>query len=214
MPGSIPRPANSPILIPILILAGLTASGLAQTSQTLHVEFNLFAGRPRPKAQIADSAQARAILDSLAVRIAQSVPCSEIPDMPSTPEYTAALLQFSIPVAQRRTLIVRDGYIHYDMNLPCYRDPGSNLEKLAVATAFQYPDLNAVGGPKPMAYLSCMVPDSLHAESEPCATGLRPPYRREKLSVDRNHASLFLFSLDGRMRAPQSPLFLIGRPGR
>src|SRR5690606_19332631 len=77
-----------------LILAGLTASGRTQTSQIVHVEFNMFAGRARPKAEIADAGKAQAILDSLAIRTAEASPCSEIPAMPSSPGYTATLLQF------------------------------------------------------------------------------------------------------------------------
>jgi|GEM_PF-5544383 len=195
-----------------LILAGLTASGRTQTSQIVHVEFNMFAGRARPKAEIADAGKAQAILDSLAIRTAEASPCSEIPAMPSSPGYTATLLQFSVPVAQRRTLIIRNGYIYYDTTLPCYRDPESNLEKLAVATAFQYPDLNAPGGPKPMDYLSCMVPDSLHADSEPCTTGLLGAPAGQNARASLNPHPKVLFSLDGRIRPPKSPLFLWERP--
>ena len=170
------------------------------------MEFNLFSGRPRPKALIADSGVAKAILDSLAVRIAQTVPCSEIPAMPSTPLYTATLLLFSVPVAQRLTLIVRNGFIYYDTSKPCYRDPGSNLEKAAVAAAFQYEDLSAPGGPKPMDYLSCMVPDSLHAGSQPCVTGLQHSPRRGNLSGGQGHpasqAGSALTDVPGPRKAP------------
>ena len=197
---------------PALILAVLAASGLAATGQTLHVEFMLFSGRPRPSAEIADGPRTRAILDTLAVRIAAPVPCSEVPAMPSTPAYAATLLLFGAPVAGSRTLTVRDGYIHSDSSLPCYRDPGSNLEKLAVATAFLYPDQGAPGGPRPMAYLACLVPDSLHADILPCATGLPPPPRRGIASAPADAGPAPRFGLDGRSRSPGSPQILLERP--
>lgn len=196
------------------LLVFSAAAGFAQTNQVLHVEFNLFAGRPRPKAEITDAGESKAILDSLSARTAVAVPCSEIPPMPSTPLYTGTLLQFSVPIVQRTTLVVRNGYIYYDIDLPCYRDPGSNLEKLAVATAFQYQDMNAPGGPKSMDYLSCMVPDSLHANSEPCATAIRPLPGNRNLSGAADSRIRILFGLDGRAREVESPVFLLGRPPR
>jgi hypothetical protein len=154
----------------------LVSSSIAcAQEQSLSIEFSLFSGRPRPKAEVSDMGQAKAILDSLDVRSLLAVPCSEVPSTGSTPLYTGVLLRFTVPILDRRILVVHDGYISYDLTKPCYRDPEGNLEKLAVNTAFRYDDLSAPGGPKPMEYLACMVPDSLHPEIAACATGLWKP---------------------------------------
>lgn len=193
-----------------LLALAMASIAQAQTTQTVYVEFSMFSGRPRPRAEIQDAGEAQAILDSLSARMAAPVPCAEVPALPSTPVYTAAILQFAVPVSDRKTFVIHDGYIHYNASLPCYRDPGSNLEKLAVATAFQYPDLNAPGGPKPMEYLACGVPDSLHEDSRPCATGLRPPLPGPTGPRARGFAPPALFTVDGRSRDPDDRLFLVG----
>jgi hypothetical protein len=186
-----------------LLALALAAVGQAQTTQAVFVEFSMFSGRPRPRAEIQDAAEAQTILDSLSARMAAPVPCSEVPALPSTPLYTAAILQFAVPIVDRKTFVIHDGYIHYNSSLPCYRDPGSNLEKLAVSTAFQYPDVNAPGGLKPMEYLSCAVPDSLHAEAVPCATALRPPMRGIRGARAKAYGFPDLFTVDGRLRSLQ-----------
>jgi|GEM_PF-5757074 len=158
-----------PCLLALLLLVGFQE---AVQAQDVAVEFVMYSGRPRPRAEISDAAQAGAILDSLNKRSSLVVPCSEIPPVGSTPLYTGVLLNFTEPVLGQKIMAVREGYISYDISKPCYRDPESNLEKLAVDIAFRYDDMKAPEGPKPMEYLACMVPDSLHPDIAPCETSL------------------------------------------
>ena len=98
---------------------------------------------------------------------------------------THRLLFFTKPVLGQKSLLVREGYIYYDTNKPCYRDPGSNLEKLAATIAFHYDDMVAPGGPRPMGYLACLIPDSLHPDIAPCVTGLYASSKRQLRSLRR-----------------------------
>ncbi len=168
--------------------------------QLANVEFILFSGRPRPRAVVKD-VHASTILDSIEARLRLVVPCSEIPPVPSTPLYTGVLLNFSTPVLGQKHLVVREGYISYDTTKPCYRDPGSNLEKLAATIAFHYDDIAAPGGPKPMGHLACAVPDSLHPDIAPCVTGLYASSKRQFRSWRRPTAASpmeWAVTLDGR----------------
>jgi hypothetical protein len=152
----------------------LASVPLLAEDRTANIELCLFSGRKRPQAIVTDSGQIAALQTALSARLSLPVPCAEVPPQPSTPAYTGLLLAFTPAYpAPSSWFMVRNGFIHSETNQPCYRDSGQNLERLAAETAFRLEDENAPGGAKPMDYLACMVPDSLHPGAAPCATALR-----------------------------------------
>lgn len=138
-----------------------------------------------------------------------------LPAMPSTPGYTGMLLHRNPAGSQSPTYLVRAGWISTKETEPCYRDSGNVLEQLGVSAAFTQDDLDAPGGPKPMVYLACMVPDSLHPYITCASTALRSPSPQASFA-DPAFFPLPRFDAAGRKRmAPgDRPLFLFDRKNR
>lgn len=191
----------------------LASAPLLAQEPAADIQFFLFSGRKRPEAKVVDPAQIGALQAGLAVCLARPVACAEIPPQPSTPAYTGLLLGFSPPVpGADGLLIVRDGYAYLDQDHPCYADSGRKLESLAAGIAFGLDDVNALGGPKPMTYLACMVPPELHPEAAPCSAsvgiwdGIRVRPDAGSRPVDAEGRAF-----DG-IRVPRSPLFRAPAP--
>jgi hypothetical protein len=174
----------------------------AAQDQRLSIEFiGVFSGRPDPVMLVSDSAQAQAILDSLAVRVASNTTCA-MTDLVAL-SYNGVRLSVTDPVLGNLTVTVRDGCVSNGAI-----DLDRNLERLAVSTAFRYDDLDAPGGPKPSTYLGCLVPASLHPDIAPCATA---SVRQEQAvpAPGRIRPSLFTTAprsatLDGKRTGPQA----------
>lgn len=178
----------------------------APSGQELSIELILFSGRPRPKVVISDSSVLGDFLDSLSARKQFQVPWNDIPKMNPTPSYIGVLLTFSTSVPGfAKAMVVRDGYILYDSDDLSYRDPGRNLERMAVSLAFTQEDRNAPGGPRPMEYLACMVPNEMHPDVHPCTTSnsakkIQPPSQNRRLPG----RGFSFIGLDGRTISERS----------
>lgn len=115
-------------------------------------------------AAITDSTFAQAILDTLAVRMTLERNC--IPYPMKALDYNGARIQINDPTnLGKLTVEARGGCLSNRA-----ADPGQNLERLAVLTAFRFDDLNAPGGPKPFGYLACGFPDTLLPKGVTCAS--------------------------------------------
>jgi hypothetical protein len=190
---------------------------LLAEDRTADIQFCLFSGRKRPEAIVTDSGQVAALRTALSARFSFPVPCSEVPPQPSTPSYTGSLLAFTPPDPDAAPwFMVRNGYVHSETGKPCYRDSGQVLERLAAETAFRLEDVSSA--PRPMDYLACFVPDSLHPGVAPCATAIRArsrlggtgsgSYGRFDASGRREG------SADGNLRRPPSAVRLFPAPHR
>ncbi len=167
------------LLAAALSLAPIIPQGLSHAAaDSLTISLNVFSGRPRPRAILSESALVNPIAQALQARLIDPMPYSMIPPMPSTPGYTGMFLRNGPAGSQTPNYLVRAGWISTKETEPCYRDSGNVLERLGVSAAFTQDDLDAPGGPRPMTYLACMVPDSLHPELTCASTGLRPPSPR------------------------------------
>jgi hypothetical protein len=162
------------------------------------VEFIMFSGRDRPKAFLTQADHAQSARDSLQSLVSVTFPCADLPNMGSTPLYNGIIVSFPEPVLERKTMVVQKGFVHYDDGKPCYRDSESRLEALLVGLAFEYEDVNAPQGPRPMEYLACRVPDSLHRGIAPCESSRLAS--RLRSADDRGTSGVFIrnFSLTGR----------------
>jgi hypothetical protein len=182
------------------MLAPLAPRTGAHAADSLTISLNVFSGRPRPRAVLSDSALAHPVAAALEARLAHPMPYSMLPPLPSNPGYTGMLLRRNAAGTQSPIYLVRDGWISTKETEPCYRDSGQILEKLGVSAAFTQDDLDAPGGPKPMSYLACMVPDSLHPNAPCASSGLRP-LPRAPASADPALLPLPRFDAAGRKRA-------------
>jgi hypothetical protein len=204
------------VLVAALLLAPLLPQGASHAAvDSLTISLNLFSGRPRPRAILSESSLANPVAAALESRLSNPMPYSMLPTMPSTPGYTGMLLRRNPAGSQTPTYVVRAGWISTKETEPCYRDSGNVLELLGVSAAFTQDDLDAPGGPKPMVYLACMVPDSLHPNVTCASTGLRPPSPRASFA-DPAFLPLPRFDAAGRKRTlSRDPMpFLFDRKNR
>lgn len=174
------KPSSKPHL-GIALCAAMLAGGVAPGSplaanDTVIVSLSLFSGRLPPRAKLENPSQTDPVIAALQAGLRDAMPYSALPPMPSTLGYSGVRILPIIEGVRGKTYYARQGWIYTSSAEPCYRDSGRNVEKAVVAAAFREDDLDYPGGPKPMVYLACMVPDSLHPES-PCLTLLLHPYR-------------------------------------
>ena len=171
----------------------------------------IFSGRPDPMVQVTDSAQAQRLLDTLAVRLASNSTCV-LTDL-TTLGYNGVRLDIDDPVLGKKTVTVREGCLSAQV-----QDADRNLERLAVGIAFLHDDLNSVGGPQPLTYLACTVPQWLHPDIAPCSTTSvkhspvidAGSHRVPSLSATATRST----SIDGRQVGPRKPVISWSSPPR
>lgn len=157
-----------------LIWLSLSVVPVIAQERTVAIEIRMFSGRPAPRAVVTDSLDINVLEASLLQARSNAVSCTWLPSVPSTPDYSGLVISFSASQpASEPTYNIRAGYLKYGGQ--CYVDSGQHLERLALDIAFRYDD-SAVfwsGGPKPMGYLACAIPDNLRPASAPCSTSVR-----------------------------------------
>lgn len=168
----------SGLVAAFLCLAPILSGHMPRAAEdSLSISLNMFSGRPRPRTILVESTVVHRLTEVLAAKLQNPLPFSSLPTMPSTPLYTGMFLHLNSSGDRGSTYLVREGWISTKNTEPCYRDSGAVLEKMSVSAAFTQDDLDAPGGPKPMAYLACMVPDSLHPDLPCPGTGILHPWR-------------------------------------
>jgi len=188
------------ILVAALTLAPLLPQGVSHAAaDSLTISLNVFSGRPRPRAILSESSLVNPLTAALEARLIDPMPYSMVPPMPSTPGYTGMLLRRNPAGSQTPTYLVRAGWISTKETEPCYRDSGNVLERMGISAAFTQDDLDAPGGPRPMTYLACMVPDSLHPNLTCASTALRPP-APQAFFADPAFPPLLRFDAAGRKK--------------
>jgi hypothetical protein len=174
----------------VVYLAMLAAAGFVEkpfaANDTVIVSLSLFSGRLPPRAKLENPSKSDAVIAVFQASLHNGMPYSALPQMPSTPGYTGVRILPILEGVRGKTYYVRQGWIYTSSAEPCYRDSGSSVEKAAVSAAFKEDDLDYPGGPQPMTYLACSVPDSLHPES-PCPTALL--HRSHPLSGEKTKSA-------------------------
>lgn len=148
--------------------------------RTGSIEIPMFSGRPPPMAIITDSLDLNALDSSLSRVQTRIVSCALFPPRPSVPEYNRVIFTSSLSQSSVAPIYtISGGYM--STGGQCYADSGRQLERLALEIAFHYDDTAVYwdGGPKPMGYLACYIPDSLRPVSAPCSTSPLAPAPRQ-----------------------------------
>ena len=165
-------------LFPVFLLF-LQASPLPAHEMSAEIRFSMFSGRMPPRVILIDSAEVQAVRAAASTCTARPIPCSEVPPQPSILGYTGLEMTLSPPFSGADPkLTVREGYAHAGSGFPCYVDSGRALERLALELAFRHDDLEHPGGPAPMGYLSCMIPEEVRPAAAPCSTTSLAPKPR------------------------------------